>query len=268
MRGRSLAPAVAGLIAIALATSVRADSAFSHWAAVVVAGDDHAAHADELTETFDNARRDIAGALVKRGFNRANIRQFSLRPARYPDTRPDQADFSRIDHSLESLTKSAPEGCLIYFTSHGAPEGLVLNDRILPPSVLAEEVNARCGRKPTVIVLSACFSGVFVPRLKGDHRLIMTAARRDRSSFGCGESDTYPFFDSCILEALPTATDFIALSEAARICVARKEREEGATPPSRPQTWIGGAFRAANPAFAPTGPSGGNPRAPSLGTAP
>jgi hypothetical protein len=56
-----------------------------------------------------------------------------------------------------------------------------------------------CGEKPTVVVLSSCFSGVFVPALARPDRIVLMAARRDRNSFGCGQTDRYPYFDKCVL---------------------------------------------------------------------
>ena len=52
-----------------LARPVGADDGdFSHWAAVVVAGD-WRSHAGGDTEAFDNTRKDVAAALVKAGFD-------------------------------------------------------------------------------------------------------------------------------------------------------------------------------------------------------
>ena len=53
-----------------------------------------------------------------------------------------------------------------------------------------------CQARPTVVVISACYSGIFVDGLAAPNRMIMTAARRDRSSFGCSEDATYPYFDA------------------------------------------------------------------------
>jgi hypothetical protein len=216
---------------------------------VVVSGDDQAAHAELHTETFDNARRDVGRALIRQGFQSGNIAEFSVEPSRHPDTRPGPADLADIAAGLHRLAAHATEGCLVYLTSHGAPDGAVLGDRIVPPRILARLISESCGARPTVVVISACFSGVFVPALAGPTRLVLTAARRDRSSFGCGESDTYPFFDGCVLESLPSARDFLALAGQTRACVARRERENGMSPPSEPQTFVGGRFRA--PPFAP-----------------
>jgi hypothetical protein len=79
--------------------------------------------------------------------------------------------------------------------------------------------------------------------------MILTAARQDRSSFGCGESDKYPYFDACILQSAPTVDDFIALGVSARACVAARERAEGLTPPSEPQMAVGAGLSPVLPFY-------------------
>lgn len=241
------------ILAIAFAwglPTVAAPGPYGDWAAVVVSGDNRAAHVDAPTQAFDNARRDIGRALVERGFSAANIAEFSVEPQRHPDTHPGRADLADIGTGLRRLTARSGGGCLLYLTSHGSSDGAVLGNRLAAPRALAGILDATCGVRPTVVVISACFSGVFVPALAGANRLILTAARRDRSSFGCGEADAYPFFDGCILAALPHAADFLAVAREARACVARREREEHMSPPSQPQTFVGPQFRA--PPFAPS----------------
>ncbi len=234
-------------------TPARADPApLSQWAAVVVAGDDHASHTSNLTQTFDNARRDVSAALEARGFSSANLREFSLRPELYPDEKAAKAEPQAIHDSLRELASHAPGGCLIYFSSHGNRSGLVVGDTLIPPNVMAGMIEDACGARPTVVIISACFSGIFVPALKAQDRMILTAARRDRSSFGCGESDRYPFFDDCLLRAMPAAADFPALGPLVSACVAAREAQVGAKPASQPQLWVGKDFLA--PPFArPTG---------------
>lgn len=222
---------------------------FSHWAAVIVSGDDRAAHVDEHTEAFDNARRDLGRALERRGFSAANLAEFSVEPKRHPDTRPGPARLEDIAAGLKRLSSRAPDGCLFYLTSHGSQDGAVLGDKLLPPRTLARLLGGACGDRPTIIVVSACYSGVFVPVLAGPRRMVLTAARRDRSSFGCGESDEYPFFDACVLESLPTSADFIDLAGRTRRCVSRREKTEHMSPPSEPQVSDGAQFRS--PAFSP-----------------
>lgn len=217
-------------------------SSFSDWAAVVVAGDAHA-HGGKPSEAFDNARRDVTTALVAAGFDPANIRQFSTQPRRYPDAHVGPADIDAIYEGLEAVAKTAKGGCLFYMTSHGAPDGAVLGERMLPPSILDGVLTDACPGRPAVAVISACFSGVFVAQLQAADRMILTAARRDRTSFGCGQTDKYPYFDDCFLASMPNAHDFADLGKAVQACVAAREKKEGAEPPSEPQLSIGAALR-------------------------
>jgi hypothetical protein len=244
-------PLALALSLLVLWTSAGAATAgpLSNWAAVVVAGD-FRAHSGGPSEAFDNARRDVTTALAKAGFEAGNIRQFSTRPERYPDARPGRSDIASIYAGLEAAAKTAKGGCLFYLTSHGAPQGAMLDEMVLLPTVLEGVLNETCAERPTVAVISACYSGVFVPQIQAPNRMILTAARRDRTSFGCGEDDKYPYFDDCFLQSLPRAQDFADLGKVVRTCVADREKAEGAKPPSEPQVWIGPALRPMLPLYA------------------
>jgi hypothetical protein len=230
-------------------------SPFRDWAAVVVAGDWHA-HSGGPSEAFDNARRDVAHALEQAGFQRTNLRQYSVRPERYADARPGKSDLPTIYNDLADLTSKTAAGCLFYLSSHGSPAGAVVDDRILAPGVLDAMLDRTCGARPTVVVISACFSGVFVPTLARANRMVLTAARPDRSSFGCGEANRYPYFDDCFLQSMKGAHDFPALGRAVQACVAAKEIETGAEPPSEPQLFVGGTLKPILPLLAFSGAPG------------
>jgi hypothetical protein len=216
----------------------RAGSPFAGWAAIIVAGDDHA-HSGAHSEVFDNARRDLVTAFVKAGFAPEHISQFSVQPDHERPQAVLLSDPQTIASELDRLAGDAKSGCLVYFTSHGSPDGLVLGGGGLTPSAMASMVDDACGDRPAVVVVAACFSGVFIPPLAGPNRMVLTAARPDRASFGCGETDRYTYFDTCMLEQLPLAHDFPALGRAVQTCVAKRERVLGAAPPSEPQLWIG-----------------------------
>ena len=244
---RRLALLIAGLW-LALAAPVQAASPFADWAVVVVAGDWHA-HSGGPSEAFDNARHDVSQALEHAGFQQANLRQFSVRPERYKDVGLAKSDPMTIFNSLVDLTGRATGGCLVYFSSHGAPEGVVVDQQILPPPVLAGMLDRTCGARPTVVVISACFSGVFVPALASANRMVLTAARPDRSSFGCGEANRYPYFDECFLSSISDAKTLPTLATAVQTCVATREVKEGMKPPSEPQLFIGGGLRPLLPLY-------------------
>jgi hypothetical protein len=230
---------------------------FSDWAAVVIAGDFHGSNGGP-TEAFDNARRDVSKELQRLGFAGENIVQFSVRPDRYKD-KPLKSDTLAIYRSLNELSTKTKSGCLLYLTSHGAPQGVVVDRQILTPGLLGRILDATCQNRPTVVIMSACFSGIFVRPLAHPNRMILTAARPDRTSFGCGEDNVYPFFDDCVLKSSPAARDFAALASAVKTCVAVREVAEGMKPPSEPQIWIGGELRPMLPLYTfPTGPPGGD----------
>jgi hypothetical protein len=241
------------ITALAFGHSARAASPFADWAVIVVAGDFHA-HSGAESEVFDNGRRDLAAAFVKAGFSPANIAQFSVRPDHF---KPAQVLPSTPDAIAETFTRLAAQakgGCLVYMTSHGSPDGIVLGDQYYSPSQLAMLVDDTCADRPAVVIVSACFSGVFIPPLSASNHMVLTAARPDRTSFGCGEADRYTFFDACVLDSLPDAHDFAQLGPQVQACVATEEEIKGASPPSEPQLWIGPALRPDLPLLAFRGP--------------
>jgi hypothetical protein len=220
-----------------LVLSANAHAGTSDWAAIVVAGDWHA-HSGAPSQVFDNARRDVTQDLESIGFLPSNIIEFSMRPDLYPDA-PRHSDSGNIAKALWDLSNRTSGGCLAYFTSHGSPDGLALDDSVYPPNKMAQIIGNACGDRPTVVIVSACFSGVFVPALAAPNRLVLTAARPDRTSFGCGESDKYTFFDGCILQSFKASGNFLALAHDAQGCVAAREKKEGVKYPSEPQLYVG-----------------------------
>jgi hypothetical protein len=221
-----------------MAPFAHAAAPFADWAAVVVAGDWHA-HDGSASEIFDNSRHDVSNDLLSLGFAKENVEQFSVRPERYGADSPLPSNVRTIANALWDLSNRTAAGCLVYFTSHGSPDGVVLGDSILGPDSLEEMLNNSCSDRPTVVILSACFSGVFVHPLEAPNRMILTAARPDRTSFGCGQTNRYPYFDQCVLSSWHAAADFPSLGRDAQACVAAREKQEHMTPPSEPQMWIG-----------------------------
>jgi hypothetical protein len=216
---------------------------YADWAAIVVAGDWHS-HSGAPSEVFDNARRDISADLARIGFSPNNILQFSVQSDRYPGA--EHADKQTIANDLWDLSNRTNGGCLVYFTSHGSPDGIVLNEGTMSPNAMAAMIDNACGPRPTVIFVAACYSGVFVDPLSGPNRFVMTAARPDRPSFGCGDNDHYTFFDNCFLDTIGNVGDFSGLAQSIRACVSNKERQIGALP-SEPQLEIGTNIAATLP---------------------
>jgi hypothetical protein len=96
---------------------------------------------------------------------------------------------------------------------------------------------------PTVVIASGCYSGSFAAGpMPAPNRIIMTAARADRPSFGCQADRTYTVFDECLLAALPRARLWHGVFDITNACVRQREAEMRVLP-SQPQHFYGERVR-------------------------
>jgi hypothetical protein len=113
---------------------------------------------------------------------------------------------SRMDREQDIL--------FLFLTSHGSHDhelslnqnGMELaNLRATDLAALLKESGVRW----KVIVVSACYSGGFIPPLQDERTLVITAARRDRRSFGCADENDFTYFGRAFFkEALPKSQSF------------------------------------------------------------
>lgn len=157
------------------------------------------------------------------------------------------ATWSNLETALDALAKvmdPQQDVLLLYLTSHGSEDHtLTVGLDPLPlDQIGAEDLGDILKQRPfkwKVVVVNACYSGGFVPPLHGDGTLVITAARSDRSSFGCDSDSQITFFGRALLaDALNRTTDFIQAYGYARDDVARWEQRERLTP-SEPQIDVG-----------------------------
>lgn len=138
---------------------------------------------------------------------------------------------------------------VLFMTSHGAENVLSISFNSAPlsnltPGALATMLDD-AGIKNRVIVVSACHSGSFIPALKNDDTLILTASHADKASFGCSnECDWTYFSDALINHALRTTHSFTEAFQQARTLVTDWEKRDGLSPPSDPQIFEGSAIGA------------------------
>ena len=123
-----------------------------------------------------------------------------------------------ISH-LGTVMDGAEDVLVLYTTSHGMDLGLAFHYGdsgygILSPASLKAALE-QAGIRRRVLILSACYSGVFVPALASPDTAILTAAASTRASFGCVAENDWTFFgDALINRALRQP---VALDEAARM---------------------------------------------------
>ena len=111
----------------------------------------------------------------------------------------------------------------------------------LTPDDLNGLLDGHCADRPTVVIASGCFSGIFAGgrSMPAANCTILTAARSDRTSFGCNASRQFTVFDQCVLESLDRGQSWQAVMERTRACVTRNENEANVSPPSEPQLYVG-----------------------------
>jgi hypothetical protein len=137
---------------------------------------------------------------------------------------------------------------VLMLTSHGSQDGLAVANGSLPlmqlsPIELRHALD-ESGIKWRVVVVSACYSGVFLEALKGDGTLVITAADADHSSFGCDDDRDLTYFGEAFLkDSLPTSRTLEEAFRKAAALIAQREASEHKTR-SNPQMWVGAPMRA------------------------
>ena len=149
---------------------------------------------------------------------------------------------------IAELMDEKEDALILYTTSHGTRFGLFYHDAdsgsgaVSPVRMQAMLDQLGIGNR--LLIISACYSGIFVPKLQSDTSAIVTAASSDRTSFGCAAENDWTFFgDAMINQALRKPQPLAAAFAEAQTLVSGWEGRVGATP-SQPQISIGtGAAR-------------------------
>lgn len=162
------------------------------------------------------------------------------------------ASRTNLRHALRLIgarMDPAEDVLVLLLTSHGsAKEGLEVSNRSLPLAELhprdVREALDEAGIRWRVVIASACYAGVFIPPLRDDSTLILTASDDAHSSFGCEDERELTWFGEALLrDALPGAASLEEAFGTAREMIAERERKERVEE-SRPQIHVGPAIRA------------------------
>ena len=132
---------------------------------------------------------------------------------------------------------------ILYSTSHGAPQGIAYHDGdegfgILSPARLASLLD-ELGIKRRVLLLSACYSGVFIPNLAGENTAMVTAASSQRTSFGCRAENDWTFFGDAMINHALRKPEPLAAASAEAVKMIGGWESANKLEPSEPQVSIG-----------------------------
>ena len=139
------------------------------WRVVLIAGDNN-------SPAFDNGVEAMRAKLVARGVR--DIRALTSDPGANPSL-----PVATAANVSSALRTAGGEACLAFITSHGDESGFVLKQArgTVSPGTLDNALDAGCGARPTVVVVSACHSGVFLTSgMRQPNRIVLAAAAADR----------------------------------------------------------------------------------------
>jgi hypothetical protein len=165
------------------------------------------------------------------------------------DTYP-LASVSGLDQAVKLVAErmdTDEDVLVLMLSSHGSEDGLEVSNGKLPLAQLApadlQEILDDSRIKWRVIIVSACYAGVFLDQLKSDTTLIVTAADSEHSSFGCDDSRELTWFGEAFLrDSLPKAPSFEAAFRKAAALIQSRETAEHQIH-SNPQLFIGERMR-------------------------
>lgn len=132
---------------------------------------------------------------------------------------------------------------VLYATTHGSPIGVVYLDGsagqgVISPAWLATTLDQLHIRN-RLLLISACFAGIFVPPLASDSTVVISAASAEHTSFGCVSENDWTFFgDAMVNHALRKAQPIEAAFGEARGLVGGWEGQAHLIP-SDPQARFG-----------------------------
>jgi hypothetical protein len=140
--------------------------------------------------------------------------------------------------SLGAAMDPEREILFLILTSHGDQQGVGVatpSGRSFITPIELREMLRESGARLSVVVVSACYSGIFADALAEPDTLVITAADADHASFGCRDGAKWTTFGEAFFgDALAQAKTLPGAFALARSRIAAREQAEGFDP-SNPQ---------------------------------
>jgi hypothetical protein len=152
-------------------------------------------------------------------------------------------NFAAAIRAVAQVMDKEEDILLLFLTSHGDKRGVALHFRGLVYSELTPEdvaaVLADAGIVNRIVVVSACYSGVFIEPLANFNTIVLTAADAEHTSFGCSNEREWTYFgDAFFNQSLVPGRDIeAAFGNAQKLISEWEERDK--LPASNPQAHFG-----------------------------
>jgi hypothetical protein len=176
------------------------------------------------------------------------VRERTLRLVNHVDTAKHtpaaiRANFAAAVRAIARKMDRDEDVLLLFMTSHGSQDGVALelpglvNADLAPEDVAAVLDNE--GIRNRIVIVSACYAGVFVKPLANDNTIVLTAADEKSTSFGCSNEREWTYFGDALFNhgLRPDASLEQAFADA-KTKIGEWEARDG-LPPSNPQAHFG-----------------------------
>ncbi len=156
-----------------------------------------------------------------------------------------RGNIGTVARAIGKNVDPAKDVVVMYLAAHGGRDAVLMTDlpnydRVQPISSIAlAKALEGSGIRKRVIIISACYSGSWIPALANDDTIVITAAAADRTSFGCSDEREMTFFGEAFLKgSLQRGASLRDTFEKAKAKLEVWEKADGLTP-SKPQAYVG-----------------------------
>jgi hypothetical protein len=185
----------------------------------------------------DVFRKELDGAFSSMG-RVLPLKDRTIRLSNDPDAGlplADHKNFAAAVHTVAQVMDKNEDVLVLLMTSHGATDGVALQLPgkqvvILTPQEVANVLHNE-GIKNRVVIVSACYAGVFMKPLADDDSIVLTAADETHTSFGCAPGRDWTYFgDALFNQSLQPGVDLKFAFSRARLMIAGWERMDRVAP--------------------------------------
>jgi len=199
---------------------------------------------DVFVKELDGGLESIAGVLPIKD---RTVRLINRREMLDNIPLADLKNFQAAVHGIGAIMDKKEDVLVLFMTSHGEQTGFALElptgTAELTPQQIASTLDGE-GITNRIVIVSACYAGIFVPPLQNDNTIIMTAADAKNTSFGCAAERDWTYFgDAFFRQSLHPGTTLQNAFDHARALIQGWELMDHA-PPSNPQAYFGPALVA------------------------
>ncbi len=157
-----------------------------------------------------------------------------------------RTNFAAAVHAVAGIMNKDEDILVVFITSHGGPTGVGLFLGSAMTAVLSPDhvgsVLDREGIRNRVVIVSACYSGIFAKRLASPDSIVLTAADENSTSFGCSNEREWTYFgDAFFNQSLGEGVSLEQAFGDAKVKISEWEARDE-LPPSSPQGHFGAAI--------------------------